>query len=190
MTTILDHIRRSITDGLDARLDIQNGVQGVTFFDENEFIPLDDLNYNPEYGYFRISQFPNIPRDCENAPVDGRVFNRGTRGRTWAENTHPITGYIPPEWAKELVRLQLGDSQSDTVRTAIDIALHPFEETRLDPIRLPDPLPCGIRTGDGNCGSLAYVAYVYPWRHPVHPGHFVILPVCRECAEKAAEVYR
>lgn len=189
MTTIIDHIRQSITEGMPARLDIRKGEQGVLFLDENEFISLDDLNYNSQLGYFRISQFPGAVKECENAPVDGRVFNRGSRGRTWAENTHTITGYIPPEWARELVRLQLGDNQSDTVRTAIDITLHPFEETRLYPIRLADSLPCGIRKGEGHCGKPATVAYVYSWRHPVYAGHYVLLPVCQECAGKAVEVY-
>lgn len=188
MTTILEHIKQSIVDGLAARLEIQDGEPGVTFLDEGEFIPFADLNYNQEYGYFRISEFPTIPRDCENSPVDGRKLGGGKRGRRWASVTERVTGYIPPEWADALVRLQLG-SQSDTVRTAIDLALHPFEEgTQI--IRLTAPLPCGIRTFDATCGKPATVAYAYPWRHPVYPGHHVLLPVCQSCAEKAAAVYR
>ena len=63
---IRDHIRRSISDGLAAEFAQRDGKAGVIFHDENEFIPFDDLNYNNAYGYFRISQLPNIERDCTN----------------------------------------------------------------------------------------------------------------------------
>lgn len=191
MTTILEHVKAAIADGLPARLEIQDSEPGVTFLDEGEFIPFADLNYNREYGYFQISLLPNIPRECENTPVDGRSLNRGVpgkRSRTWAENTHAVTGYIPPAWADELSRLS--DNQSDAVRTAVDVALHPFAADSLPPIRLTDPAPCGISRGDGYCGNPATAAHVYRWRHPTYPGHLVILPVCRECAEKAAAHYQ
>lgn len=189
MTTILDHIRRSIAEGMPARLDARGEEQGVLFLDENEFIPLDDLNYNEQLGYFRMSQFPGARRECENAPVDGRVFNRGAKGRTWAENTHAVTGYIPPDWARELSRLGAGSSQSDAVRTAIDLALHPFGDDPPAIVVLSSSLPCGVQGGSGSCGEPATVACAYAWTHPVYAGHFVLLPVCPSCAREAARLY-
>lgn len=180
--TILEHVKQAISEGLAARLATQAGEPGALFLDEHEFIPFGDLNYNSDLGYFKMSLFPDARRECTNPPVvDGRSLNRGTPGRRWAEMERRVTGYVPGAWADELIRL--GRNQSDAVRMAVDIALHPFEPVNLDPIRLTDPLECGIRTGDGNCGKPAYAAHVYRWRHPTYEGHYVLLPVCRECAE-------
>lgn len=63
---IRDHIRSAIHDGLAATQTQQAGQAGVIFHDENEFIPFDDLNHNNEYGYYRLSQFPDLQRDCTN----------------------------------------------------------------------------------------------------------------------------
>ena len=63
---IRDHIRKAITEGLPAHFAQQEGKAGVFFHDENEFIPFDDLNVNQEYGYYRLSQFPDVQRDCTN----------------------------------------------------------------------------------------------------------------------------
>lgn len=63
---IRDHIRKAIAGGLPAQFSQQDGLAGVLFHDENEFIPFDDLNYNNEYGYYRLSQFPDLQRDCTN----------------------------------------------------------------------------------------------------------------------------
>lgn len=63
---IRDHVRSSIAAGLAASWDQRDGKSGVTFHDENEFIPFDDLNYNDEYGYYRMSQLPDLQRDCTN----------------------------------------------------------------------------------------------------------------------------
>lgn len=186
--TILEHVKRAIREGfIPAELVIHDGEAGVLFLDENEFIPFADLNYSRELGYFRISLFPDEPRECENTPVTGSNLNAGARGRRWARGAdHRVVGYIQPAWADELLRL--GRNQADAVRTAIDVALHPFEpQTAV--ISLASPHPCGIRSGDGVCGQPAQVAYAYPWRHPVYPGHWVILPVCRDCAERAARTY-
>lgn len=186
--TILEHIKRSIASGMLAKLEMYDGIPGVRFLDEHEFIPFDDLNYNEELGYFQISQFPDALRECTNAPVSGRNVNRGTPGRRWAVNEQRIVGYVPEEWVNELVRL--GKSQSDAIRAAIDIALHPMEHES-EMIRLADPLPCGIRsdTPSGTCGKPAYVAHANRWRNPALPGHWVVLPVCRGCVMAAAKVY-
>lgn len=42
-----------------------NGVEGIRFFDENEFIPFFDLAYNSEMGFFKKSDFPNEPTDAQ-----------------------------------------------------------------------------------------------------------------------------
>ena len=187
MIIILKHIKKSISGGMLARLEMKDGVPGVLFLDEHEFIAFDDLNYNGDMGYFQISLFPDAARECKNAPVSGRNIHRGTVGRRWAVNEQRVVSYIPPEWVNELIRL--GKSQSDAVRAAIDVTLHPFESVDMNPIRLADSLPCGIRTADGHCEKPAYAAHVYKWRHPVYGGNYVLLPVCEECARVAAESY-
>lgn len=63
---IRDHVRNSISGGMPGTVTQQRGRAGVLFPDENEFIPFDDLNYSSTYGYYRISQFPNLERDCTN----------------------------------------------------------------------------------------------------------------------------
>lgn len=63
---IRDHIRKAIHEGLLAQFTQQNGRAGILFHDEGEFIPFDDLNYNSTYGYYRLSQFPDLQRDCTN----------------------------------------------------------------------------------------------------------------------------
>jgi len=62
---IRDHVRSELKS-LPASFAQRGGQAGVIFHDENEFIPFDDLNYNSEYGYYRLSQFPNLQRDCTN----------------------------------------------------------------------------------------------------------------------------
>lgn len=183
--TILEHIKQSIAGGMPARLEIHDGKPGVLFLDEYEFIPLDDLNYNEKMGYFQISLFPDAPREYENSPADGRSIQRGAVGRRWAVNEQRVVGYVPTEWANELIRL--GRSRSDAVRAAIDMALHPFEPVDIDSIRLTDSLPCGILTADGHCEKPAYAAHVYAWRHPIYGGHYVLLPQCKDCTMALVE---
>lgn len=54
-------------------------------------------------------------------------------------------------------------------------------------IRLPDPLPCGIRKALETCGKPAYAAHAY--EHKTLAGHWTLLPVCESCALAAAAVY-
>lgn len=49
-----------------ARFDVQAGRAGVTFLDENEFIPLADLAYSSEIGFYRLSQFPDVEPQTTN----------------------------------------------------------------------------------------------------------------------------
>lgn len=63
---IQEHVKEFITNGGRAEVINRDGMNGVLFFDEVEFIPFTDLNYNNEYGYYKISQFPDIQRDCTN----------------------------------------------------------------------------------------------------------------------------
>lgn len=78
------HVLSAIRGGLAATMTQRNGVSGVIFHDENEFIPFTDLNYNNEYGYYRMSRFPDIQRDCTNE-------NRENihRGVGFSDNWHP-----------------------------------------------------------------------------------------------------
>lgn len=64
--TIEEHVAQAIAEGMPGRLVVQDGVPGVIFPDENKFIPFADLNYNSTYGYYEISGFPDLARDCRN----------------------------------------------------------------------------------------------------------------------------
>ena len=63
---IEEHVAQAIAEGMPGRLVVQDGVPGVVFPDENKFIPFADLNYNPTYGYYEMSAFPDLARDCRN----------------------------------------------------------------------------------------------------------------------------
>lgn len=44
---------------------VRGEIAGVLFKDEfSEFIEFRDLGYNSEYGFFRLSDFPNVESDC------------------------------------------------------------------------------------------------------------------------------
>lgn len=87
---IRDHIRRAITGGLPAEFAQRNGEAGILFHDEGEFIPFSDLNYSNTYGYFRISQLPDIDRDCTNENPEtlhyGKDFSDEWRPIIWADS--------------------------------------------------------------------------------------------------------
>lgn len=110
---------------------------------------------------------------------DGRRHNRGAPGRRWARPAVRVTSSIPLEWAAEPA--WLAHSQADATRIAIDRALHPFEGAPIA-IKLLTALPCGCRANVGQCGKPAFDAQAYAWRHPSYPGHWVIVPMCPECA--------
>lgn len=55
---IHESIQQYIDEGGMGRLATVDGRDGVVFLDENEFIPFDDLGYNRDLGYFRLSAFP------------------------------------------------------------------------------------------------------------------------------------
>lgn len=62
-------------------------------------------------------------------------------------------------------------------------------------IRLVDPLPCSIRTGDEMCGKPATVAHAWRLRVGAEnvkyytPGLWILQPVCEACSLAAAKVY-
>ena len=112
----------------------------------------------------------------------------GKRGRRYGKFPTMIVIRIPQSVADELPRL--GDNTSDAVRAAIQYALHPMRVDTTIAIKLVDDLPCGIRTGEGVCGKPAYFVNCVGWQHPVFAGHWVVLPVCKECARAAAQVYQ
>lgn len=86
---IRDHVRKAITAGLPAQFTQRDGLAGVLFHDEGRFIPFDDLNYNGEYGYYRISQFPDLQSDCTNGNPEtlhyGKDFH-DWRPLIWADS--------------------------------------------------------------------------------------------------------
>lgn len=157
--------------------------------DGDDVLLLDDAGeiiYKMAATDYRRLVSKNEARFKDEHQPDGRRSNRGATGRRWARDTERVSSRIPPGWAKELVRL--GNVQADAVRTAIDIGLHPFGPESLI-VELETALPCGIKANAGECGKPAFKAHAYPWRHPNYPGHWVLVPVCRECAAAAAKVY-
>lgn len=87
---IRDHIRKAITGGLPAEFTQHAGEAGVLFYDENEFIPFDELNYNSTYGYYRISLLPDIERECTNDNPEtlhyGKDFDDDWKPIIWADS--------------------------------------------------------------------------------------------------------
>lgn len=88
------HIRKAIAGGLAAHFTQQAGQPGIVFHDENEFIPFADLNYNNEFGYYRLSLFPDIQRDCINENQDtihyGKNFHEW-KPLIWADSGGNLT---------------------------------------------------------------------------------------------------
>lgn len=95
MKHIIMHVLASVRDGLPATMTQQNGVSGVIFHDENEFIPFVDLNYNSEYGYYRMSKFPDLQRDCTNENREnihrGVDFSEGWQPYIWSDSGGNLT---------------------------------------------------------------------------------------------------
>jgi hypothetical protein len=63
-------------------------------------------------------------------------------------------------------------------------------------IRLSEPVPCGIISGDAICGKPATAAYANPagtlpgyQQLGLTDGEWVILPVCADCARETRAVY-
>lgn len=55
-----DHIK----NGEAIKMETHGGAEGALFTDRGEFIPLDDLGYSSELGFFRISDFPFMDNDA------------------------------------------------------------------------------------------------------------------------------
>lgn len=68
MENITDHVTRYIHQTNGAHYDVQDGVSGVVFHDEGEFIPLSDLAYSERLGFFKRSLFPDEPTVAEYYP--------------------------------------------------------------------------------------------------------------------------
>ena len=111
----------------------------------------------------------------------------GKSGRRYGKFSTNINLRIPQSVADELPRL--GANTSDAVRAAISYALHPMKVDTTLAIKLVDSLPCGIRSGEGTCDKPAFAVHAVGWQHPLFAGHWVVLPVCKECARAAAAVY-
>lgn len=76
---IRDSIKAEIPNGLPAILvwklgdtvfnfQIEGGVEGVLWTDENDFVPITDINLSRKLGYFTVSLFPDEPWECDPAP--------------------------------------------------------------------------------------------------------------------------
>lgn len=79
---IREHVRRSINAGLPARRTVQGTAPGVQFLeDDAEFIEFDDLGYNAEFGYFRLSALHGVVSDCTNEnPETIHLYDDGENG--------------------------------------------------------------------------------------------------------------
>lgn len=55
-----DHIKK----GEPLKLHTQNGKEGALLTDRGEFIPLDDLGYSSEMGFYRVSDFPFLENEA------------------------------------------------------------------------------------------------------------------------------
>lgn len=105
---IREHVLKAIYGGMNAKITQQGGDSGVIFQDENEFMPFHDLNYNSEYGYYRMSQFPNLERDCTNENPEtlhrGTDFDGEWSPIVWADNGGNLTLIGDANQAADLYR--------------------------------------------------------------------------------------
>ena len=62
---IREMIQQYIADTGEAHLETRADGEGVVFHDEGEFILLSDLAYNSSLGFFKVSLFPDAPREAE-----------------------------------------------------------------------------------------------------------------------------
>lgn len=54
-------------------------------------------------------------------------------------------------------------------------------------IKLDPPLPCGKLTGTQQCGNPAKAALAWPGPTP---GQWALLPMCKQCVELTAQLYK
>lgn len=67
-----------------AHFDVQSGRAGVVFTDEGEFIPLADLAYNSELGFYQISLFPDVePETAAESPWTLHPVTPANRDDSW-----------------------------------------------------------------------------------------------------------
>jgi hypothetical protein len=57
-------LEEHIKSGEAIELETRGGQEGALFTDRDEFIPLDDLGYSGELGFFRISDFPFMDNEA------------------------------------------------------------------------------------------------------------------------------
>ncbi len=96
-------IKEFIRDGGPATLTTQNGESGVTFTDENEFIPFGNLGYNRELGFYKISLFPDEHNEGGiNFSTVSFLDNDGDgQYREWAILVDDLTdGFVIGEWGE------------------------------------------------------------------------------------------
>lgn len=127
---IREHVLKAINGGLAAKQTQRDGVSGVLFTGpdsppDGEFIPHSDLNYNNEFGYYQISQFPDIARDCTNENPEN--LHRGE----WPD------GWSPLIWSDSGGNLTMvgEDYQAADLYQALRLY---FERGELDPERITE----------------------------------------------------
>jgi hypothetical protein len=65
MPTIYEMIQEYVTeDPRFGHIEERNGEMGIVFHDENEFIPLADLGYNSQLGFYRLNLFPDAKNEA------------------------------------------------------------------------------------------------------------------------------
>lgn len=108
-----------------------------------------------------------------------------------------------PSESGKLMLTQVRVKDEDEAKTVLEmspreralsiLAAQHIERTgRRQTVQLATPLPCSIIAGDDNCGKPAAFAYAdevhitgqFAMRH-----QWLLQPICRECALKAAEIY-
>ena len=62
--TIREMVNQFIRDNPNEAAFVNDGL-AVVFYDENETIPLTDLGYNREYGFYKISLFPDVENEAK-----------------------------------------------------------------------------------------------------------------------------
>jgi hypothetical protein len=65
MKHINEMVDEYVRDSGLARREMRDGQAGVMFFDEMEWMPLTDLGYNKDFGFYRISQLPGVTNEAK-----------------------------------------------------------------------------------------------------------------------------
>lgn len=62
--TIEQMLDEYIQESRMGRYETKNGRKGIVFLDENQWIPIDDLGYSRELGFYQLSLFPHVQNEA------------------------------------------------------------------------------------------------------------------------------